>query len=78
MAKSTRTRDFNFTKSYIDIPFVLLTKVDFETSFKACIENIMSNLPSHRMHNFMGAVLSHHSMRSTEYMAKWIEAKNKT
>ncbi len=53
-------------------------KVDFETSFKACIENIMSNLPSHRMHNFMGAVLSHHSMRSTEYMAKWIEAKNKT
>jgi hypothetical protein len=35
------------------------------------------DLESHRQRNFIGAMLRHHTLRSTEYMARWIEAKNK-
>ncbi len=38
---------------------------------------IRDSLKQHRLDNFMGAVLQHHSMKSTEYMSRWIEAKNK-
>ena len=41
------------------------------------IISLMKNLANHRQNNFMGAMLLHHSMRSTEYMSRWIEAKNK-
>ncbi len=32
---------------------------------------------NHRLHNFMGSLLQHHTLKSTKYMSKWIEAKNK-
>jgi glycosyltransferase involved in cell wall biosynthesis len=32
---------------------------------------------NHRLHNFIGSLLQHHTLKSTKYMAKWIEAKNK-
>jgi len=38
---------------------------------------IESNLIQHRESNFTGQMLKHHTMRSTQYMAQWIEAKNK-
>ncbi|CAH9050112.1 hypothetical protein PSECIP111951_00123 [Pseudoalteromonas holothuriae] len=38
--------------------------------------NIINNLHSHRQDNFMGQMLKHHTMRSTQYMAQWIAAKN--
>jgi hypothetical protein len=31
----------------------------------------------HRSHNFIGALLMHHTLKSTKYLAKWIEEKNK-
>lgn len=34
-------------------------------------------LTAHREANFTGQMLKHHTMRSTQYMAQWIEAKNK-
>ncbi|CAM4139195.1 glycosyltransferase [Pseudoalteromonas ostreae] len=36
-----------------------------------------ANLTQHREANFTGQMLKHHTMRSTQYMAQWIEAKNK-
>jgi O-antigen biosynthesis protein len=30
-----------------------------------------------REQNFIGTMLRHHSMKSTQYMSQWIEAKNK-
>jgi len=39
---------------------------------------VLENLDSHRLHNFTGSMLRHHSHRSTEFMSRWIEAKNKT
>ncbi|MER2493340.1 glycosyltransferase family 4 protein [Catenovulum sediminis] len=38
---------------------------------------LQDNLSQHRSRNFIGAMLQHHSMKSTQYMAQWIEAKNR-
>ncbi|MFJ3470710.1 glycosyltransferase [Pseudomonas sp. NPDC090201] len=42
------------------------------------IEQIRDNLQAHRTANFTGAMLRHHQHKSTQYMAQWIEAKNRT
>ncbi|TKF52143.1 glycosyltransferase family 4 protein [Vibrio lentus] len=36
------------------------------------------DLESHRLDNFFGSMLKHHSMASTKYMSQWIAEKNKT
>jgi len=49
----------------------------FENNFRSKIEFLRSNLQQHRLHNFMGAMLQHHALKSTKYMSRWIEEKNK-
>lgn len=39
--------------------------------------SISNNRENHRANNFLGALLQHHTLSSTKYMARWIEAKNK-
>ncbi len=41
------------------------------------ITELLSSLTQNRLDNFYGAMLRHHSMKSTEYMSRWIEEKNK-
>ncbi|WP_206675438.1 glycosyltransferase [Mariprofundus sp. KV] len=41
------------------------------------IKEIQANLKQHRLNNFTGAMLRHHHQRSTEFMSRWIEAKNR-
>lgn len=41
------------------------------------ITDIENHLDGHRLNNFTGAMLKHHSMMSTKYMSQWIEAKNR-
>jgi len=41
------------------------------------INSLLNDFENHRLHNFMGSLLQHHTLKSTKYMAKWIEAKNK-
>lgn len=41
------------------------------------VNSLLNNYESHRLHNFMGSLLQHHAFKSTMYMSKWIEAKNK-
>jgi len=41
------------------------------------IEHVLTHLDEHRIQNFTGRMLMHHSMASTKYMGRWIEAKNK-
>ena len=43
----------------------------------ARMQGIYANLEQHRKRNVMGAMLQHSSMKSTYYMSKWIEEKNK-
>ena len=41
------------------------------------IIEVEENLEEHRLNNFTGAMLKHHSMQSTKYMSQWIEVKSK-
>jgi glycosyltransferase involved in cell wall biosynthesis len=41
------------------------------------ILTIEKSLEQHRLNNFTGAMLKHHSMMSTKYMSQWIAEKNK-
>ncbi|GGC12200.1 glycosyl transferase [Marinobacterium zhoushanense] len=55
-------------------------RFDFDPHASTLIERLQHlsrELDSHRLANFTGAMLRHHSMRSTQYMAQWIEAKNR-
>jgi glycosyltransferase involved in cell wall biosynthesis len=47
------------------------------TSLIQRIDQLRQNLPAHRTANFIGAMLRHHHHKSTQYMAQWIEAKNR-
>ncbi|MFC5684310.1 glycosyltransferase [Flavobacterium sp. MAHUQ-51] len=49
----------------------------FEEEFAKQIDFFVANLKQHRLNNFMGELLQHHTLRSTKYMSKWIEEKNK-
>jgi glycosyltransferase involved in cell wall biosynthesis len=40
------------------------------------ITEIEENLDQHRLNNFTGGMLKHHTMKSTQYMSQWIAAKN--
>src|SRR5690606_1071147 len=52
-------------------------KIKFQNSLFLKIEELRSTLQHHRLYNFTGQMLQHHTMQSTKYMGKWIEEKNK-
>lgn len=59
---------------------LLTQRYDGTRSGASLIERIVAlkgNLSEHRLQNFTGAMLNHHSLKSTQYMSQWIEAKNK-
>lgn len=49
----------------------------FKPAFLNTIKYITHNLIAHRQSNFMGEILNYHTFRSTEFMSRWIEEKNK-
>lgn len=53
------------------------SKTDFAGIFIDRIAILRKNLKGHRDNNFIGGMLHHHTMRSTEYLSRWIEAKNR-
>lgn len=52
-------------------------RILFEENFAKQIEFLVLNVKQHRLKNFMGGLLQHHTLKSTKYMSKWIEEKNK-
>ena len=52
-------------------------KDKIQSRILARIGEIQDNLESHRANNFIGQMLHHHQLKSTQYMAQWIEAKNR-
>ncbi len=52
-------------------------KEKYEKIFAHTIEQISDQINQHRLHNFTGAMLQHHTLKSTKYLSKWIEEKNK-
>ncbi|GGX20284.1 glycosyltransferase [Aquimarina muelleri] len=61
----------------IEIINTRFQKKIFSVSFMNKISKIQHNIKQHRNNNFIGAMLQHHSIRSTEFMSRWIEEKNK-
>ena len=54
---------------------------DKRTIGPALISHIIETkrtLSAHRLKNFTGSMLQHHHHKSTQYMAQWIEAKNRS
>lgn len=41
------------------------------------ISALQQNISEHRSNNFIGSTLMYHTLNSTKYMSRWIEAKNK-
>ena len=52
-------------------------KSSFSNDLIYHVLEIQTHLKQHRLDNFMGTLLQHHSMTSTKYMSRWIEEKNK-
>lgn len=50
---------------------------EFSRSFALRLKNLMVNLENHRSGNFTGAMLRHHYLRSTYFLSKYIEIKNR-
>ena len=48
-----------------------------EVKFLDTLHQIFENLEQGRSQNFTGQMLHHHSLKSSKYMSKWIEEKNK-
>jgi O-antigen biosynthesis protein len=48
-----------------------------EQKFIDAINQLIKYRHTHRMKNFIGSMLMHHTMAGTRYMAKWIEEKNR-
>jgi glycosyltransferase involved in cell wall biosynthesis len=60
--------------------FILQTYFGAIDHSHALVERIgllQTNLAAERQQNFIGAMLRHHSLKSTQYMSQWIEAKNR-
>ena len=49
---------------------------DSQMQFWDIFYNGIERLTQHREQNVIGQLLNHHTLQSTKYMAKWIEAKN--
>lgn len=57
------------------------TRFNYTISYSALsekLQNTAKHLKTHRTKNFIGTMLLHHSMRSTQYLSKYIELKNST
>jgi len=52
-------------------------KDEIQAKLIARIRGIQNELNTHRADNFIGQMLQHHQLKSTQYMAQWIEAKNR-
>ncbi|MDX8381651.1 MAG: glycosyltransferase family 4 protein [Ghiorsea sp.] len=58
---------------------ILSTLFNHENNQQSLLQRILDakeNLEMNRQNNFMGQILNHHYHRSTEFMSRWIEAKN--
>lgn len=51
-------------------------KVELELGLSIQLIELQNGLKEHRLRNFTGAMLMHHTMASTKFMSRWIEAKN--
>ncbi|MRX75272.1 glycosyltransferase [Pedobacter petrophilus] len=49
----------------------------FAADFTSRINDLLTQLTTHRQNNFFGQILNHQAIQHTKYMSLWIEEKNK-
>ena len=64
-------------KNGVKIINKIFSKKQLSKQFIERFSELLANKKAHRKNNFTGAMLLHHTMRSTEYMSRWISEKNK-
>jgi len=52
-------------------------KEKYSNLFLLEIEKLKNQLFEHRKRNFIGSMLNYHTIKSSKYLSKWIEEKNK-
>ena len=52
-------------------------KASIQSEFVKRLNNLKNELQKHREQNIVGQIIQHESLKSTKYMSKWIEEKNK-
>lgn len=55
----------------------IYSSIEFENAFVEKLKSLSQDVQSHRSSNFIGAMLQHHSLKSTVYLSKWISEKEK-
>jgi glycosyltransferase involved in cell wall biosynthesis len=55
----------------------IYSNVKYQESFITALNSLSKNLVQHRTSNFTGAMLMHHTLKSTRYLSKWIAEKEK-
>lgn len=63
-------------KNGIEIVNTIFPKDKLSAQLLKRIEKIRGDLKTHRQQNFIGSMMMFHTLRSTEFMGRWIEAKN--
>ena len=53
------------------------SKIKYGSKLMIKVTKLEKTIENHRLNNFMGSVLMHHTLKSTKYLSKWIEEKNK-
>ncbi len=64
-------------KNGIEIINICYQTSNYADSLISMVNELLEDSENHRLHNFMGNLLQHHAYKSTMYMSKWIEEKNK-
>jgi len=55
----------------------LFNEAEFYNKFSQITEILLKNKDNHRLQNFIGGMLQHHTMKSTKYFSQWITEKNR-
>ena len=53
------------------------SKVKYGKKLMVKVAKLEQTIENHRLKNFMGSTLMYHTLKSTKYLSKWIEEKNK-
>jgi len=55
----------------------IYSDIKYQGSFILALNSLSKSLKQHRTSNFIGAMLMHHTLKSTKYLSKWIGEKEK-
>lgn len=61
----------------IEIINTKFSKTNHNNRFRDKLHTVLSDIAAHRKNNFMGEIFKHHTLRSTKFLGKYIEEKNK-